>query len=254
MGKSTNRPSTGSWLGLWCWVQGLSPWQSCLSAVLSAHQRNMMSLFPYFPSNFLYIFIFPDLLSTGKLSRPSSPILSSSGFCGHLIHSYISGFPAPTGTTFLPNIFSLLFWHLPPVLVWSCQQSFLLTLPVKEMHLCPCSLLPPATVSSGHPSQAQVLSCSLSLFHLQRSNLKNSDFPAHITWISLSLLLRAFTFFRSEIHTSLSWIHFLHLSFLPAWPASEAWNTCQQLNHDSVSQWPLLTYIPSQSKEFRIQA
>lgn len=153
-------------------------------------------------------------------------------------HSLLTfqGFLAFTATPFLPRIFSLFLWPLPPVVVWSLQQSFLLTLPYKKMHLGPCSLLPPATVSPGHSSQAQVLSCSLSVFHFQKSNPKNSDFPAHITWISLWLLLRVFTFFRTEIPTALSWVHFHHSSFLPTWPASEAWNTCQQLNHDSVSQ------------------
>lgn len=76
------------------------------------------------------------------------------------------GFLALTATPFLPSIFSLFFWHLSPVAVWSLQQSFLLTLPTKKVHPGLCSLLPPATVSSGHSSPAQVLSCSLSLFHL----------------------------------------------------------------------------------------
>lgn len=98
-------------------------------------------------------------------------------------HSLLTfqGFLAFTATPFLPRIFSLFLWPLPPVVVWSLQQSFLLTLPYKKMHLGPCSLLPPATVSPGHSSQAQVLSCSLSVFHFQKSNPKNSDFPAHIT-------------------------------------------------------------------------
>lgn len=38
-------------------------------------------------------------------------------------------FLVPIATPFLSSIFSFFFWQLPPVVVWSLQQSFFLTLP-----------------------------------------------------------------------------------------------------------------------------
>lgn len=81
--------------------------ESCPGTVLSARQRNMMTLLSYLPYNLPHIFVFPDLLSMGKFFRPSYPILSSLISCRHIVHPF-QGFLASTATPFPSSISSAL--------------------------------------------------------------------------------------------------------------------------------------------------
>lgn len=101
-----------------------------------------MTLLSFFPSNFPHVFVFPDLLSTGKLPRPPYPILSSLSSCGNAAHSYLpkgSWLPQPhLFPLALPPLFlSSSSSHLPPVVVQSLQHSLLHPLPAKKAESTP---------------------------------------------------------------------------------------------------------------------